>query len=173
MEKGKDHLAVLDIFQPVHLPTGSTLSRPGTNNILFSTSIYKKSGLRFDTDFTKTGGSDNHFFHQAFRLGAYIAFSNEALIFSPVSDERTTWRWIARRHARLGATVTMSEIKCHNSRYAAKQVASSLLDSVIYALQMTRRVLIYKHPAIHPATILCFMAGRVMGLCHMSPREYN
>ena len=170
---GEKRLTALDIFSPVLLPSGSELDNAWTNNVIFSTWIFRHTGLRFDQSFTHTGGSDSHFFSMAKEAGAKIVLSNEAIVYSDIAGERTGWKWLARRHMRIGATMTMSDMKRSGLLYAIRQVLHSLADSAAYALRMAKRAITGNHPFLHPQMIACFMLGRITGLLHLSPHEYK
>ncbi len=167
------HLANLIIFSSSNAPTGYALPSASTDNVLFSTAIYKNTGLHFDPAFTRTGGSDYHFFRTAKSNDAKIVFASEGIVYSDVSSERTTWRWIIRRYTRYGAVGTISDIKHRGYPYAVGQVMLALGTSGWNAITVTIRTLAGTPPAIHPLLVLCFMAGRVMGLLRLSPREYK
>jgi len=171
--EGKSYLGALDIFANPATPSGGELDSAWTNNVLLATRLYTKTGLRFDVDFLESGGSDSHFFRCAHRNGAKIVMCQEAVVRSLVADSRTGWKWLGRRAMRIGATMSMSEQKTGGARYGARRAARSLADSALYCARLLRGVCRGRTPAIHPALVLCFMAGRVMGVCRMSPREYK
>lgn len=170
--RGKEHLGTIDIFAYVPAATGSELSSAWTNNVLFSTHIYK-NGLQFDTVFLKTGGSDSHFFRCAHAQGAKIVMCEEAVVRTKVPEKRTTWKWIAQRNMRIGATMTVSDIKMKGYGYAIRQTAASCLDSFKYFWRLLPGVFAGANHVIHPAMVMVFMAGRITGLLHISPKEYQ
>ncbi len=167
------YLSNLAIFGAILQLTGAMLLNASTNNVLFSTHIYKNTGLRFDPAFTKTGGSDHHFFRVAKGNGASIVFSAEGIVYSHVSAPRTCGWWIARRYIRYGAITTISGIKHRGYPYALYRAIYELLDCGKYLLSITRWAILGRQPLIHPIMITCYMTGRVMGLFYLSPREYK
>lgn len=171
--KGKEYLSTLDIFANPEVKTGDALDSAWTNNVLFATHIYREHGITFDTTFTGTGGSDHHFFHTAHRHGARIVMCREAVVYSAVPEERTQFGWLARRHARIGATLTMSTIRHHGLKEAARQAMHASGDSLRYCLRLMPRNLQDKKRLLHPIMVLCFMGGRIIGLFNLSPREYG
>ncbi|MGE0754422.1 MAG: glycosyltransferase family 2 protein [Alphaproteobacteria bacterium] len=168
---GDEHLSVLDIFAQPPGNTGDALDSAWTNNVLFSTRLPREMGLRFDPAFTKSGGSDHHFFRQAYHKGARMVLCREAVVYSTVPAERTSFGWLARRHARIGATLTMSDIRIYGFAEASRRANRAVTDSLRYFRQISPNL---KDPKrrMHPIMVLCFMGGRMMGLANLSPREY-
>lgn len=169
----KPYLSKLDIFAPMRAPTGSELDSAWTNNVLFSTRLYKEKGLLFDSAFLNTGGSDHHFFRQAKNAGARIVLCQEAIVQTRLPPERTTWRWLARRHMRVGATITISDVRMQGHRYAFENAVPAIWDSAKYFSRLLPGVFSGINPAIHPCMVVSFMLGRITGLFHISPREYK
>lgn len=169
----KAHLAALDVFTDMPVPTGTELDSAWSNNVLFSTKIYKESGLRFDPVFSGTGGSDHHFFRQARQNGAKIVMCREAIVHTAVAPARTSWRWLARRNMRVGATLTISDRKAQGWNLAARHACRAALKSLRYALRLLPGVRSGHNHLIHPAMAVCFAIGRIAGIFHLSPREYQ
>ncbi|MDX2074531.1 MAG: glycosyltransferase [Alphaproteobacteria bacterium] len=167
------HFSVLDIFAPDPTPTGTELDSAWTNNVLFSTRLCREMGLRFDPVFTHTGGSDHHFFRRAKRHGASIVMCHEAVVESRLPACRARWQWIARRHLRIGATMTASDIMLEGYGHAIRRVVHAMGDSGRYAFRLFRHALSGTHPVMHPMMVCCFMAGRVLGLLRLAPQEYK
>jgi succinoglycan biosynthesis protein ExoM len=170
---GHEHLAALDIFAPVAKPTGTRLLSAWSNNVLFSTNIYKDSKLRFDADFAGSGGSDSHFFSTAFEQGAKIVMCAEAIVYSDVTLARTRGQWLAKRHLRVGAAMTVSDMKRRGFFYAIGQMLRSFISSSAYAFRLLRGVIKGKSSLIHPVMVCCFIAGRITGLLKLMPKEYR
>lgn len=166
-------LCRLSFFAPFRIPTGCILESAWTNNVLFSTRIYKYNGLFFDPAFTQTGGSDNHFFRCAQHEGAHIIFASDAIVYSPVQPPRTSWWWIARRYIRNGATGTISYIKLNGYGYALRQVGNALAALPNQQYRIMRRMIGGGEPLCSPLMAACFVLGRGMGLLRLSPREYK
>lgn len=170
---GKEHLSRIDIFVDIPLATGTRLGSAWTNNVLFSTAIYRQNGLRFDAGFARIGGSDHHFFHCVNARGAKIVMCSEAIIYTHVPPERTQWRWLARRNLRVGATLTMSDIRVHGYRYGIVQGCRSFADSLRYLLRLMPGVYTGENRFIHPVLVFFFAFGRLAGILRISPQEYN
>lgn len=168
----KEHLAALDIFTDIAVPTGIALDSAWSNNVLFSTKIYNETGLRFDSSFRDTGGSDHHFFRRAKQSGAKIIMCREAVVKTSVPVERTTWRWLIRRNMRVGATLTISDKKALGKSAAIRHAWRAALDSFRYALRLLPGVFSGRNHIVHPSMAVCFAIGRIAGIFHLSPREY-
>ncbi len=87
------------------LPTGSTA------NILFDLAPIRRLGLRFDPDFSLTGGEDTEFFDRLIRDGGAIRFTPEAVVTETIVPARATLAWLRRRWRRTGATDAMIRLK--------------------------------------------------------------
>lgn len=169
---GKTHLSRLDIFANHAAQTGATLQTAWTNNVLFATAIYKTSGLCFDPAFASMGGSDIHFFSQIYAQGSRIVMCVEALVHSNVPEERTSLGWLARRHMRVGAGITISQKKHEGLEAALKGACVGIADSVRYAFRLLLGVR-RRQDLLHPLMVVCFIVGRFAGLFGVSPREYT
>jgi succinoglycan biosynthesis protein ExoM len=80
------------------LVTGST------NNALLRRSSILSRNLRFDPQFSLTGGEDTDFFYRLHCLGGSIYSSTKAKLFDPIDPSRLTIRWYATRNFRVGQT---------------------------------------------------------------------
>ena len=81
---------------------GADLRETYTANTAVRANVFR-SGLRFDSEFHNTGGSDTHLFRQAHRGGARIRWVAEAMIDEYVPPERARVRWVLARSFRIGA----------------------------------------------------------------------
>ncbi len=171
-DEDKAYLSVLDIFSNLPARTGDALDSAWSNNVLFSTRIYRNTGLRFDLAFIRTGGSDSHFFRCAKKQGAAIVMCREAIVYTKVPAKRTTWKWLAMRHMRVGATMTMSDRKQEGFARCLQRVCVSLADSGRYFLRLIPGAWKDNRRLVHPVMVVCFMFGRIAGLFNVSPREY-
>lgn len=172
-EEGFEHLSNIDIFANHAAATGEILDTAWTNNVLFSTKVYKNLGLRFDTSFSKRGGSDRHFFCYACSINKKIVMCREAIVNAPITGSRTSWKWIAMRNIRVGANITISNIILNGYSFAIRQVTASVKDSMGYFIRLMRGVRSGRNKFIHPFMVLMFMLGRIIGIFKLSPREYK
>lgn len=169
----QEHLKALDIFAPRKQKTGDSIDSVWTNNVLLRMSFFRNHNLQFDADFSLIGGSDHHFFALAKTKGAHMVYASQAVVFSNVSQQRASWAWISRRNLRIGATLTLSDIKHHGYWQAIRITGQALRDSLGYFIRISKGFIRGETPAIYPAMILLFMLGRVSGLVKILPKEYR
>lgn len=170
--QNKLHWEQLDIFAPPIAVTGAEIDSAWTCNVLFSTKLIA-SGLRFDPRFHSTGGSDYHFFRACKQRGARIVMCHEAVVYSQIEANRARWQWLARRHMRTGATMTISQLRSMGWRHAFMGVLHATNDSGRYAGRLFRGVMKGENTGLHPLMVVCFLAGRIAGLALISPKEYR
>lgn len=75
-----------------------------TCNVLMRLTAPALSGRRFSLALGKTGGEDTEFFSLATQAGARIEFAPEAWVHEPVTQNRATLGWLAKRRYRMGQT---------------------------------------------------------------------
>ncbi|MBF9033148.1 glycosyltransferase [Rhodobacterales bacterium HKCCE2091] len=75
-----------------------------TCNVLIDRARPAIRGLRFDTALGRSGGEDTDFFSALHGLGGRIAHAPDARVTEVVLEARATFRWLARRHFRMGQT---------------------------------------------------------------------
>lgn len=92
-----------DFFAREARPTGTVCTVGATNNVLISTHLLKKSGVRFDKTYRFSGGSDSAFFRCIYQMGYRMIWADEALVTEWIPAFRTTLKWLAMRHFRNGA----------------------------------------------------------------------
>lgn len=167
------HLASLGIFGNPPQQTGEELDSAWTNNVLFRTALYKETGLRFDTDFTASGGSDHHFFRTAKQHGARIVMCREAIVHTAIPVERTTTRWLGRRHLRVGATLTLSDTKALGWQKSASHVLRDSKGDIPHSFRLLKGAWHKQHSCLLPVMSGCYVLGRFLGLLRILPREYH
>ena len=104
-------------------PTGTVRSVGATNNVLISTRILKQSGIRFDTTYRFSGGSDSALFQCVYQAGYRMIWADEALVTEWIPKSRTTLKWLAMRHFRNGANKSRKQSIRGRFRSAALGVA--------------------------------------------------
>ena len=77
--------------------TGSIRRAASGANCLFKVKLIKEMGLRFNTAFNLSGGSDTFFFTEATNKGAKIVWLDERLVNEYFPKSRTTKKWILMR----------------------------------------------------------------------------
>lgn len=91
-----------EFFRRPRRATGSRLHGAATNNLLLDVARLGALGLQFDDAFGLTGGSDTMLTHALVSHGEHILWCDEAVVEETVPSERTTRRWVLRRHFRAG-----------------------------------------------------------------------
>jgi succinoglycan biosynthesis protein ExoM len=89
-------------FDRRRLPTGTRVSVAATNNLLLDLAWVRRKGLRFDTRFGLTGGSDDLFTRQVHGHGGHMIWCDEAVVIDVVPASRLTRDWVLRRSYRIG-----------------------------------------------------------------------
>ncbi|WP_216870713.1 glycosyltransferase [Modestobacter excelsi] len=74
-------------------------------NLLLSTGLVRRLGLRFDETLGRSGGEDQLFSRQAVAAGARIWFEPSAVVHEPVPADRLSVRYLLRREYRKGGTL--------------------------------------------------------------------
>lgn len=73
-----------------------------TSNVLMDIDFVNKQNLRFSEMLGQSGGEDTYFFFQASQLGAKFGYAKEAKVLEPVSPNRLSFSWAAKRRFRSG-----------------------------------------------------------------------
>lgn len=87
----------------------ATLTEGATNNSLMLTAPLRQHNLRFDETLRYAGGTDTLFFRTGENKGLRMVWSAKALVYDYVHPERTTLRWLMRRHFRAGVTLAICD----------------------------------------------------------------
>ncbi len=92
---------------------GETLRTASTNNVMFHHSLLEEPGLglRFDTRFRFTGGSDSDFFNRATQRGARIVWEQSAVVSESVPPSRLRLSWQLKRAFRVATNATEGELQ--------------------------------------------------------------
>ncbi len=169
----KKYLKQLDIFCNPIQKTGECLDSAWTNNVLFSTRVYRGNKIRFDGRFTKIGGSDNHFFRQINKAGWKIVMSREAIVNSYITKDRGSFFWLLRRNIRVGANNTISDILFLGYKKTFKILLKSLPKTTKYLYNLCKSAISKNITFLSPLMYLGFIIGRLLGLFGYSPKEYK
>jgi succinoglycan biosynthesis protein ExoM len=89
-------------FERRRMATGTPVTVAATNNLLLDLSWVHRNGLRFDTRFGLTGGSDSLFTRQLHNRGGRMIWCDEAVVIDVVPATRLTREWVLRRAYRIG-----------------------------------------------------------------------
>lgn len=93
-------VAASGMFARLRHETGAAMSEAATNNLLLSLPFLRRHGLRFDTAFGLTGGSDLRITRALIAAGGRIRWCDEAVVSEVVPDARATPQWVLTRTAR-------------------------------------------------------------------------
>jgi succinoglycan biosynthesis protein ExoM len=87
------------------MPRSGTLLDMGdskSGNAMISAAFIRARRLRFDKDFSQTGGEDTEFFRRCLDRGAKIVSAPEAVVHELVPSSRMTHRYFLERSLRVG-----------------------------------------------------------------------
>jgi succinoglycan biosynthesis protein ExoM len=90
---------------------GQVLRTASTNNVMFRRTLTEEAGLglRFDTSFRFTGGSDSDFFNRATQRGARIVWEQSAVVSEIVPQSRLRLSWQLKRAFRVATNASEGE----------------------------------------------------------------
>ncbi|GBF23227.1 glycosyl transferase family 2 [Candidatus Gastranaerophilus sp. (ex Termes propinquus)] len=78
--------------------TGRKRTTSGTDNVLFSADLVRRSELYFDESSNNMIGEDILFFSRANDLGYKIIWCNESIVYESIPKERASLEWVLKRH---------------------------------------------------------------------------
>ncbi len=124
-------------FAPKQRTTGQELDRAFTNNVLISTEVLKRTGVRFPPEFALFGSEDTFFFRNMHKKGARILWASDAVVDDEVPTQRATEEWLTMRHRRTGMCTSVQERRLRGSIFAvplltAKVIAWMILGTGLY-----------------------------------------
>jgi succinoglycan biosynthesis protein ExoM len=93
--------------------SGSQLTTAYTNNVMMRASVASADGLnlRFNEELRFTGGSDTEYYCRAVDNGAVIRWVDEALVKEPVTPDRLSISWNAKRAMRVAANSSALHVR--------------------------------------------------------------
>jgi succinoglycan biosynthesis protein ExoM len=92
------------------LPTGTELDVAATGNLLLDICQVRRAGVRFDSRFALSGGSDSLFTRELHRRGGRMVWCDEAVVTDVVPASRANRSWVLRRAVRTGNTISRVEL---------------------------------------------------------------
>lgn len=125
----------LDLFQRKPRETGTELHMCMTNNVLTSMAFFSTYQLRFDESRPLAGGTDSKLFRQARTLGARLLYCAESPVYEEVPAQRITYRWLSKRHFRIGLTIgehTEVPLVRHCLSTSSRALISALKSSLYF-----------------------------------------
>jgi len=111
---------------------GAPQNALATNNVIFSSKLITEKGLRFDTGFALSGGSDIDFFQRSARLGCRHIWTNRALVYEKIPGSRLTLTWEFQRSFRVGATNTYSSLQQRGLGYCMKRYFLKIIARLLF-----------------------------------------
>lgn len=107
---------IVGFFDRRRLPTGTPVHVAATNNLLLELAEVRRLGLRFDTEFGLSGGSDTVFTRQFTQKGGRMVWCDEAVVYDIVPADRATRSWVLRRSLRSGSSWSASSRRIARNR---------------------------------------------------------
>lgn len=104
------------VFDRVRHPTGTSMPAAGTGNLLLKLPPVRELNLRFDADFSESGGSDTMFTRQLVQGGHRIVWCDEAVVTESVPAKRLTRQWVYQRSVRSGITWARTSVALADTR---------------------------------------------------------
>jgi succinoglycan biosynthesis protein ExoM len=92
-------------FEREDLPNGAACSEGSTCNVLISTRMLTKSGIRFDETYRFSGGSDLFFFRRVHKAGYRMVWAENARAVEWIPASRATLKWLLMREFSCGAVI--------------------------------------------------------------------
>lgn len=118
------------------LNTGDTRKTATSTNVFFDIKLVADWGLRFDENFSISGGSDVQFFTQAYKHGAVIKYSHLAKVYEKVPITRANKAWLMRRWFRLGTSTSVRYRLNYSAPVAALKILTKSLSRILLGLPM-------------------------------------
>ncbi len=107
----------------VGLPTGALIERAATNNLLLDLRFVRRSGVRFDDAFGRSGGEDSLFTAQLHAAGARLCWCAEAVMLDHLPPERQSRAYALERTrvmASAGVRVNVALARTSRARMRAR-----------------------------------------------------
>ncbi len=91
-------------FKREHYPDNTPLSTLTTGNIILRRTALEKYKVRFDSRFNASGSEDAYFGIEFFKKGAKVFWSEKAVTYENIPNNRATLKWLIRRIYRTSGT---------------------------------------------------------------------
>jgi succinoglycan biosynthesis protein ExoM len=104
-----------NFFERPRLATGTVLKEAATSNVLICTQVLRRTGLRFDPQFSLSGSEDTDFFIELASSGVLIIAANSAIVYETIPPERANARWLSRRALRISNADAFVSLKRSSS----------------------------------------------------------
>jgi len=110
-------------FVRKRFPTGTEQAAAGTGNLLLDLrQIEAMGGVRFDTRFGLTGGSDTMFTRTLRSKGGRIVWCDESVVVDHIPAKRLTREWVLQRRFRTGNLSAQVELDLADGFFARLRV---------------------------------------------------
>lgn len=104
-----------------------------TGNALIKKDLFNKIGY-FDENLGLTGGEDADFFKRVLASGNTIYWSNKAIVFETVMQNRLSLKWVLKRKIRCSQTCSLLRLKNKNKLYKTIYTFFRLLSIIAFLL---------------------------------------
>ncbi|HXX16659.1 MAG TPA: glycosyltransferase family 2 protein [Candidatus Eremiobacteraceae bacterium] len=152
------------LFGPQMLSTGNRFELCSTGNALVRSEVF--AGARgFDQRFNLSGGEDTHFWLRVRRTGYSMIWSEEAIAYETVPQERANLAWILRRGYQCGNCWSWCESTLdHRLRARAMRLVKAAAHMVVGAAAVLPCLFMGKAALAHALRRVCLGLGMLTGL---------
>ena len=129
-------------FPTMTQETGEAMDCRSTANLLLRLRTVEELGIRFDSRFNLTGGSDTRFLELYSRSNAQIVAAPLAVSYERIDSNRANLSWFIRRSFRVGAAMSMKDSEGRRLAPAWQDFTKStflLLRSGVFLLPKTMK----------------------------------
>lgn len=98
------------------LPTGTVVDVAATNNLLLDLEEVRRHGVRFDSLFGLSGGSDTLFTRTLVNRGVRFVWCDEAIVYDRVPASRLSRQWVLHRARRSGNSASRVAVTLAGTR---------------------------------------------------------
>lgn len=151
-------------WRPIHKAGRISLIQGTTSVLLNSTVRHKYIGMRFDPEFSMSGGGDKEFFTRLKLAGASFAFNPNAISYEYFESSRLTLTWAKQRAYRIGNgdVRIMRKHRLGVASWAieiAKAISAVVVHSALYVIFFR-----YEDKKIHAMLKLTRQKGKLNGI---------
>jgi hypothetical protein len=169
-----DWVAAGGFFVRPRYPSGATVRRMGTGNLLVGRGWLERVEGPFDRRFDLTGGSDTHLLERLHRLGARMVWCDEALSYEHIPASRGNARWLLRRAYRTGIMASCIETMLDPAVGARVSRVARGMGGVGKGIgQLVPALARGRGPLLFPMRSCVYNMGRVVGTLGVRYEEYR
>lgn len=119
-------------------PSGQLMRTAATDNVAFHRRLIapfpEGLGLRFNSDMRFSGGSDTDFFFRATDAGAKIVWTNNAVVYETVMENRITAKWQLQRTYRKEANASLIYLKRKGTLKAVLKYGPKIFKRLFFSV---------------------------------------